>query len=146
MDGIIVGHPVRANAVWSLPIQAGVSGLETFTSKHTVLNSGLVCSSVAAKIIDHFRLNSGIRARTSITLRRMGPSGSQATPVYHTAYFKLSSPRRAKVECAGACRLTSPSRSRSAIDTQAAEEPEHEKDEQYQAQSASKPSSTKSAG
>jgi hypothetical protein len=52
VGGIIVGDPIRANGAWSLPVQADLSGLETFTSKPTMLNSALVCSSVAAKIID----------------------------------------------------------------------------------------------
>jgi hypothetical protein len=52
VGGIIVGDPVRENGAWSLPIQADVSGLETYTSKPTVLNSGLACTTVAAKIID----------------------------------------------------------------------------------------------
>jgi hypothetical protein len=50
VGGISVGDPVRAKGVWTLPVQADVSGLETFTSKPTILNSALVCSSVAAKI------------------------------------------------------------------------------------------------
>ena len=53
VGGIIIGDPVRANGVWSLPVQADVSGLKTFTSKPAVLNSALVCSSVAAKVIDN---------------------------------------------------------------------------------------------
>jgi len=52
VGGIIVGDPVRANGVWSLAVQADVSGLETFAYKPAVLNSALVCSSVEAKIID----------------------------------------------------------------------------------------------
>jgi hypothetical protein len=52
VGGVIVEDPVRANGAWSLPIQADVSGLATFTSKPTVLNSALVCSRVAAKISD----------------------------------------------------------------------------------------------
>lgn len=52
VGGITVGDPVRANGTWSLPVQADVSGLESFASKPTALNSALVCSSVLAKIID----------------------------------------------------------------------------------------------
>ena len=53
VGGISVGDPVQANGAWTLPVQADVSGLETFTSKPTALNSALVCSSVVAKIIDN---------------------------------------------------------------------------------------------
>lgn len=53
VGGITVGDPVQANGAWTLPVQADVSGLETFTSKPTALNSALVCSSVVAKIIDN---------------------------------------------------------------------------------------------
>ena len=52
VGGMTVGDPVQANGAWTLPVQADVSGLETFTSKPTALNSALVCSSVVAKIID----------------------------------------------------------------------------------------------
>jgi hypothetical protein len=51
VGGITVGDPVQTNGVWTMPVQADVSGLESFTSKPTILNSSLVCSSVAAKII-----------------------------------------------------------------------------------------------
>jgi hypothetical protein len=49
VGGITVGDPVRVDGGWSLPVQADVSGLETFTSKPTVLNSALVCSIVATR-------------------------------------------------------------------------------------------------
>src|ERR1700681_2247629 len=51
VGGMSVGEPVLENGVWSLPIQADVSGLESFTFKPTALNSTLVCARVAAKII-----------------------------------------------------------------------------------------------
>jgi len=53
VGGITVGDPAQAKGVWTLPVQADVSGLETFTSKPTVLNSALVCSSVVAKTMDN---------------------------------------------------------------------------------------------
>jgi hypothetical protein len=52
VGGITVGDPLQADGVWTLPVQADVSGSVTFTSKPTTLNSALVCSSVVAKIID----------------------------------------------------------------------------------------------
>lgn len=52
VGGITVGDPVRADGVWTLPVQADVSGLMSFTSKPTTLHSALVCSSVVAKIVD----------------------------------------------------------------------------------------------
>jgi len=52
VGGITVEDPVQADGIWTLPVQADVSGLVTFTSKPTTLNSALVCSSVVAKIID----------------------------------------------------------------------------------------------
>lgn len=52
VGGIAVRDPVRADGGWSLPVQADVSGLQTFSSKPTVLNSALVCSRVSAKVID----------------------------------------------------------------------------------------------
>jgi hypothetical protein len=52
VGGITVGEPVQADGVWTLPVQADVSGLAASTSKPTTLNSALVCSSVVAKIID----------------------------------------------------------------------------------------------
>jgi hypothetical protein len=53
VGGIKVGDPVEANGAWTLPVQADVSGLETFTAKPTVLNSARVCARVAAEIVDN---------------------------------------------------------------------------------------------
>jgi hypothetical protein len=67
VGGITVGNPVRADGVWTLPVQADVSGLATFTSKPTALNSSLVCSSVAATIAGnsiYLTLNSDLPGST----------------------------------------------------------------------------------
>ena len=53
VGGITVGDPVQVDGVWPLPVQADVSGLVTFTSKPTTLNSSLVCSSVVARIMEN---------------------------------------------------------------------------------------------
>jgi hypothetical protein len=51
VGGIVIGDAVKANGTWSLPVRADVSGLESFTSKPTVMNSAMVCSGVVAKIV-----------------------------------------------------------------------------------------------
>jgi hypothetical protein len=67
VGGITVGDPVEAKGAWILPVQADVSGLETFSSKPTALNSARVCSSVVAKIIDdriYLTIHSGMAGVT----------------------------------------------------------------------------------
>ena len=51
VGGIVIGDATKANGSWVLPVRADVSGLESFTSKPTVMNSAMVCSSVVAKIV-----------------------------------------------------------------------------------------------
>jgi hypothetical protein len=51
VGGIVIGDAVKANGSWTLPVRADVSGLESFTSKPTVMNSAMVCSGVVAKIV-----------------------------------------------------------------------------------------------
>ena len=51
VGGILIGDAVKANGSWTLPVRADVSGLESFTSKPTVMNSAMVCSGVVAKIV-----------------------------------------------------------------------------------------------
>ena len=51
VGGIVIGDAAKANGSWALPVRADVSGLESFTSKPTVMNSAMVCSGVVAKIV-----------------------------------------------------------------------------------------------
>jgi hypothetical protein len=51
VGGILIGDAVKINGSWTLPVRADVSGLESFTTKPTVMNSAMVCSGVVAKII-----------------------------------------------------------------------------------------------
>ena len=51
VGGIVIGDAVKENGSWTLPVRADVSGLESFTSKPTVMNSAMVCSGVVAKIV-----------------------------------------------------------------------------------------------
>jgi hypothetical protein len=50
VGGIIVEDPVPVGGRWILPVQANVSGLQSFSSKPTTLNSGLSCTSVRARV------------------------------------------------------------------------------------------------
>jgi hypothetical protein len=51
VGGILIGDAVKTNGSWTLPVRADVSGLESFTTKPTVMNSAMVCSGVVVKII-----------------------------------------------------------------------------------------------
>jgi hypothetical protein len=51
VGGIAIGEAVERQGTWFLPVQANVAGLENITVKPAMLNSGLICASVSAKIV-----------------------------------------------------------------------------------------------
>lgn len=51
VGGIAIGEAVERKGAWFLPVQANVAGLESVTLKPVMLNSGLICESVSARIV-----------------------------------------------------------------------------------------------
>lgn len=50
VGGLELGVPVQDKYRWKLPIRADVSGLQSFTVKPTMVNSGLVCEKTTANV------------------------------------------------------------------------------------------------
>lgn len=51
VGGMAIGPAVERQGGWFLPVQANVSGTESITVKPSMLNSGLICERVSAKVV-----------------------------------------------------------------------------------------------
>ena len=63
VGGMTIGAAVERQGGWFLPVQANVSGTESITVKPAMLNSGLICESVSAKVVGDsifLTLNTGL--------------------------------------------------------------------------------------
>lgn len=80
VGGIAIGEALERKGAWFLPVQANVAGLESITIKPVMLNSGLICESVSARIVGEsifLTVNAGL-LRDGYTQRC--PEASLGTP------------------------------------------------------------------
>jgi len=75
VGGIAIGNPKLINDNWSLPIKCNVSGLQTFTVKPTMLNSGLVWADTEVRLKD-----SEIHISIETALHGMGSKTASCGP------------------------------------------------------------------